>query len=114
MKFMIITFIFIQNAFALDSNLELLQLLTKSFSSKEIINSKSLCCEFNNLYNQLSKNDQSKFLTISCARVAPTDDAEIKAAKYLESVEAQINIIKTTSSDISNAELKIIVDSIKP
>lgn len=114
MKFILIILCLMNNAFSMDSNLELLQLLTKSFSSKEIINSKSLCKEFNDLYNKLSELDQTKFSAITCARVAPTEDSEIKSAKYLESIDSQINIIKTTSSEISDAQMKIILDYIKP
>jgi hypothetical protein len=113
MKFILIYYFLITNAFA-NTNLELLQLMTNAFTRKEIANNKSLCNDFKYLYEHVDRSDRPKFQEITCSRFDPLEDAEVKSAKYLKSIDSQINIIQTTSSEISEAKIQIITNSIAP
>lgn len=94
-------------------SLELVLIMKKNFTIKEIQNNKGLCHDYQDYYQKLDINDieKNKINEIKCNRIDNSSN-EIKANNYLTEVDKTINIINDSSKMADDAQVKIIVDNL--
>lgn len=111
MKYLVLGLILFSNLVLASTEKELIDLMSKNFEDKEITVNRSLCNEFNSLYDKLSSEEKKEYSRKDCGRVeVKVDESKITDA-YFSKLNSQINIIADTKKEISDYEVKIIVDS---
>lgn len=79
---------------------ELLDLMVKDFDEKEILVNRSLCAQFNSLYDKMTETEQKNISRKDCPRIEAKIDENKKADEYFSQLNKQINIIAETKTEI--------------
>lgn len=91
-----------------DVSKELLVLLTKTYSMKEIEGTDSLCKSYMDYYNSLDNKTKKEYSKIECRLGRLDNTSHVQQMNQLNEYQG---FIKNTSNEISDIEVQLIVKS---
>ena len=112
MKSLLVLLLISFNLFAKTAEQELLNILIKTNSSKEITNTKALCNEYQRLYNTLDNTLKLNYESIIC-RTESVSREEVNTQKMLDTVSKHEQFIQHQEIQINNYQNTLIVDYYK-
>jgi hypothetical protein len=113
MKKICLLFFISLNSFGMSPEKELFLIMNKNFNDKEISNNKSLCMEYNSLFEKIQMEEKKDLLKKDCEfRQSSNVDAESITKNYFDKLNNQINTINNVKNKMNEYETKIVVETV--